>query len=332
MQRRNFLQLAGGALAAGALAGTGMAFGADRGNAAGKAAPLDVASFVAARKFAKLPQGRIAYVDRGHGDVVLFLHGFPVNSYQWRGAIDRLQGERRCVAADFLGLGHTQPAPGQSVAPSAQVEMLVALLDHLKIDRVDLVGNDSGGAVAQLFLAAHPQRVRSLLLTTCDTEIDSPPPLVLPVIEAARKGTFATDMFPPQIKDKNYTRMDPNGLGQFCFTYPEKLADETIDYYLKPLVESPERIAFTNAYAIGLDPNPLAGVEAKLKQLKLPVRIVWGTGDPIFKQEAADYLDRLFPNSKGVRRVQGAKLFFPEEFPDLIVEELRALWKTRSAA
>jgi pimeloyl-ACP methyl ester carboxylesterase len=320
MQRRHFLQIAAGAFAAGAL-------GAPAFAAARAEKPYDVASFTAARRYAKLRHGRIAYIDRGEGDVVLFLHGFPVNSYQWRGAIERLAGERRCIAADFLGLGHTEVAPGQSVAPTAQVDMIATLLDHLSIKTVDLVANDSGGAVAQLFLVRYPERVRTLLLTTCDTEIDSPPPLVLPVIEAARKGTFATDTFTPQIRDKHYARTDANGIGPFCFTFPDKLADETIDYYFKPLVASAERTALTNAYAIGLDPNPLAGIEAKLKTCKHPVRVVWGTGDTIFKQEAADYLVRTFPNARGVRRVEGAKLFFPEEFPDLIVEELRALWR-----
>lgn len=320
MQRRHFLQIAAGAFAAGALGAP--VFGAARGEA-----PFTAASFTAARRYAKTRFGRIAYVDRGRGDVVLFLHGFPLNSYQWRGAIDRLQGERRCIAADFMGLGYTEVAPGQSVAPDAQVEMLVALLDHLSVKKVDLIANDSGGAIAQIFVARHAERVRTLLLTTCDAEFDSPPPLVMPVIEAARKGTFATDTFVPQINDKHYARTDANGIGPFCYTFPDKLADETIDYYFKPLVATPESIKLTNAYAIGLDPNPLAGIEAKLKKCTMPVRIVWGTGDPIFKQESADYLANTFPNSRGVRRVEGAKLFFPEEFPDVIAEELRALWR-----
>ena len=69
----------------------------------------------------------------------LFLHGFPLSSFQWRGAFDRLADERRrCVAADFLGLGFTEVAPGQSCAPNAQVEMLAALLDSLSISTVDL--------------------------------------------------------------------------------------------------------------------------------------------------------------------------------------------------
>jgi haloalkane dehalogenase len=80
------------------------------------------------------------------------------------------------------------------------------------------------------------------------------------------------------------------------------------------------------AYAVGLDPNPLAGIESALKRSRVPARIVWGTGDDIFSPKSPDYLDRTFGNSRGIRRVAGAKLFFPEEFPDLIAEEAIRLW------
>src|SRR6266478_5652916 len=119
------------------------------------------------RRFAETPFGRIAYIDRGTGPAALFLHGFPLSSFQWRGAIDRLSAQRRCLAPDSMGLGHTEVAAGQSVTPSAQADMLAAFLDRLSVRDVDLVANDSGGAVAQLFVTRYPQRVRSLLLTNC---------------------------------------------------------------------------------------------------------------------------------------------------------------------
>jgi hypothetical protein len=49
-------------------------------------------------------------------------------------------------------------------------------------------------------------------------------------------------------------------------------------------------------------------------------------GDKIFSQASPDYLNRTFSRSRGVRRLEGAKLFFPEEMPDVIVEEATRLW------
>jgi haloalkane dehalogenase len=312
MDRRNFM------LTTAAL----VASGAARARPSETMQKTGVAAFDAERRFVALPQGRVAYVDRGTGPAALFLHGFPVNGYQWRGALDRLAQHRRCVVPDFLGLGNTEPAAGQDLHAPAQMEMIVALLDRLKISSVDLVANDSGCAVAQLLAARHRERVRSLLLTNGDTEPDCPPQAVQAVIEAAKAGTFA-DWFAPLIKDKALCRQ-PGQLGGDTFTFPDRLRDDTIDMYLKPLAANPER---TNAYGRAAEGNPLAGISAALREVRAPVRILWGTGDFIFKPDSPEYLDRLFPNSHGVRRIAGAKLFFPEEFPDLVAEELRALWR-----
>jgi haloalkane dehalogenase len=315
MQRREFMQTI---IAASVLAGCAAEGG-------GGAAPMDAAAFRAAQRFAETRFGRIAYVDRGQGPAALFLHGFPLSGFQWRGAIDRLSSVRRCVAADFMGLGFTEPAPGQTLGATAQAEMLAVLLDQLGVDAVDLIANDSGGMVAQLFAIRYPARVRTMLLTNCDVETDSPPPAVVPVIELARAGRFAEEWIVPWVNDPDLAR-SPQGLGGLCYEQPTNPSDEAIGCYLAPLVATPERKALTDAYAVALAPNPLEGVEADLRRCTVPTRIVWGTGDAIFSAESPDYLDRLLPNSRGVRRVPGAKLFFPEEQPDLIAEEARALW------
>lgn len=320
MNRRTFLQLGASAAVAATLAAC-----APRAGRSAAATEFDAAGFTAARRYQQTRFGRIAYVEQGSGPAALFLHGFPLNSFQWRGALPRLAPLRRCIAPDFLGLGYSEVATGQSVAPAAQAEMLAELLDRLGVDSIDLVANDSGGAVAQLFLIRYPQRVRSLLLTNCDVETDSPPPAVVPVIEAARAGRFADDTFHPQLADKQFAR-SAEGIGGLCYTYPQNPDDETIDYYFTPLVASPQRSALTNAYAAALDPNPLAGVAASLRGCSQPARILWGEGDTIFQQASADYLHQLLPGSRGIRRVPAAKLFFPEEFPDLIAEEARRLW------
>jgi len=182
MQRRELLAMSAGALVATAIGA--VAFGQPTPSEDDEASRRHDRE----RRFAEIAFGRIAYIDRGTGQAVLFLHGFPLSSFQWRGAIDRLSSRRRCLAPDWIGLGHTEVAPAQSVAPAAQADMIAAFLDRLAIQQVDLIANDSGGAVAQLFVTKYPQRVRTLLLTNCDVETDSPPPALLPVIDWARSG------------------------------------------------------------------------------------------------------------------------------------------------
>jgi pimeloyl-ACP methyl ester carboxylesterase len=312
MKRRDFLGLTGAALAAGVM----------RSNAS-PAQSLDAAAFRARRRFADLPCGRIAYVERGSGRAAVFLHGAPLNGFQWRGALERLAAHRRCIALDFMGLGYSEIPEQQSLAADAQAEMLAAFLDALDIRAVDVVASDSGGAVAQLFVVRYPERVRTLLLTNCDVEPDSPPPKVLPAIEMARAGTLA-DATAKWLTDKALAR---STFGAAVFRDPSRFADETIEYYVTPLVSTPLRRQQYHAFHLALQPNPLAGLEASLQRSQVPVRIVWGASDDIFAQRDADYLDRTFPRSQGIRRVPQAKLFFQEEFPDVIAEEARRLWR-----
>ncbi|MGZ9113257.1 MAG: alpha/beta fold hydrolase [Brevundimonas sp.] len=286
---------------------------------------LAAARFHAERRWLQTRFGDIAFTDRGEGSAALFLHGFPLNGFQWRGIIDRLEDARRCIAPDLLGLGFTRVAEGQGVASTDQVDMLLDLMDRLDIQTFDLIASDSGGAVAQLLMLRSPERVRTVLLANCDVEPDSPPPGLLPVLEMARQGTFPDLWLAPWFADKALARSE-TGLGGQTYSRPQDLSDAAIETYLGPLVYSPARKAMVNAYAVALDPNPLAGIEAALGRLNIPVRIVWGMSDDIFSPADPDYLDRIMPGSRGVRRVPAGRLFFPEEYPDVMADEARRLW------
>ncbi|HEX3398404.1 MAG TPA: alpha/beta hydrolase [Steroidobacteraceae bacterium] len=254
----------------------------------------------------------------------MFLHGYPLNGFQWRGALERLSVHRRCIAPDLMGLGYTLTAADQDLSPRAQTDMLAALLASLSIDNVDIVANDSGGTIAQLFLSQHAGRVRTALLTDCDVQENSPPTALGPFMELARTGRAANEWLSPQLADKALARSN-KGLGQ-AYTNPEHFTDEAIECYFAPLLSSPMRKAQFDQYAVSFEPNPLPAIESALKSSAVPVRIVWGTNDPLFNVSWAHWLDRTLPQSRGIHFVEGAKLFFPEEMPDLIAAEARRLW------
>lgn len=317
MRRRTFIRMTAGSLALPMLGGA---------VARDITEEMAAADFHAGRRYVQTRFGRIAYLEAGTGArSALFLHGFPLNGFQWRGVLGPLSAQRRCIAPDFLALGYTEVAPGQDVGPDAQVAMLADFLDRLGIREVDVVANDSGGAIAQLLAVRHPQRVRSLLLTNCDSEIECPPAALQPVFELAHAGTFADLWFGAWLADKELAR-SATGLGGQCYADPTQPGDDAIECYLRPLVASQRRKDLVHAYAIGLERNVLAGVSSRLKTLTIPTRIVWGQADTIFSAAGAAHLHAVAGRSLGVRILPKSKLFWPEERPDVVIEEARVLW------
>src|SRR5919106_1244540 len=92
---------------------------------------------------AQTPSGRIAYTEQGTGPVALFVHGVLLNGHLWRHQLAYLSDIRRCIAVDLLAHGDTEIAPDQDVSVTANANMLKEFLDALKVEQVDLVGNDS---------------------------------------------------------------------------------------------------------------------------------------------------------------------------------------------
>ena len=128
---------------------------------------MNASEFHSSRQFAETPFGRIAYIERGAGPVALFLHGLPLCGFEWRSVIEDLAPVRRCIAPDAMGLGYTEVASGQDVSFAEQARMIAAFLDVLKIETVDLVGNDTGAGISQIFAAKYPTKVRTLTLSNC---------------------------------------------------------------------------------------------------------------------------------------------------------------------
>jgi len=111
----------------------------------------------ATQRSVQTASGRISYIEQGAGPVALFVHGVLLNGHLWRHQLAHLSDIRRCIAVDLLAHGDTEIAPDQDVSVTANAKMLKEFLDALNIEQVDLVGNDSGGGIAQIFAALHPQ-------------------------------------------------------------------------------------------------------------------------------------------------------------------------------
>ena len=279
----------------------------------------------AIRRNVEIPSGRISYLEQGNGPVALFVHGVLLNSYLWRHQLAGLSDIRRCIAVDLLAHGDTEIAPDQDVSVTANAKMLREFLDVLKIDQVDLVGNDSGGGIAQIFAALNPERVRSLTLTDCDTHDNWPPEAFKPFLAMAAAGGLSGTLN-AMLSDKQVYR-SAGALGP-AYEHPEQVSDDTIETYLRPLVRSERRTHDLQRFLAAFDNSHTVAVQNQLKKLNAPTLIVWGTDDVYFDLKWSHWLADNIPGTRRRVEIQDARIFFPEERWQEFNEELRAHWQT----
>jgi pimeloyl-ACP methyl ester carboxylesterase len=227
---------------------------------------------------------------------------------------------RRCIAVDLLAHGETEIEPNQDVSFTANATMLKEVLDALRIDRVDLIGNHSGGGIAQIFAALHPERVRTLTLTNCDARDNGPPVAFKPFADTAAAGSLR-DSLNAMLADKSIYR-SPSALGP-AYERPENVSDTDIEIYLRPLVRTEHRTRDFQRFLAALDHIHTRAVEPQLRQLRIPTLIVWATDDVYFPVKWAYWLAETIPGAKPPVELVGARVFFPEERPEPFNQLLR---------
>jgi pimeloyl-ACP methyl ester carboxylesterase len=272
--------------------------------------------------------GEVAYAECGEGPAALFVHGVFLNSHYWRHVMARLSRERRCLAPDLLGHGDTPARPDQDVSLRAEAELLDAFCEAMGLDEVDVVANDSGSAIAQIFAARHPERIRSLTLTNGEADGNYPPADFRQAVEMAKAGVFSAqrEAFAADVSllrpgfASGYERIDA-------------VSDETFKTYVGPLFATPEATRALERWLVSFeDASQTREIEPLLRKLTAPTLIVWGTGDNFFPLKWAYWLKGLIPGARQVVELEGAKLFFPEERPDELAEAVRAHWRASAHA
>jgi pimeloyl-ACP methyl ester carboxylesterase len=275
------------------------------------------------RRTAATELGDISYLEYGDGPTALFVHGVFTNAFFWRNVLPAVGTRRRCIAIDLPAHGQTRTTDSWDLSLGGLSQALVALCDGIGADQVDLVANDTGGAVAQIFAATNPQRLRSFTLTNCDTQGNIPPPDFAPIVDLARQGMLA-DAVKSLATDLTLARSDA-GFGS-GYERPEELPDEVLHAYLAPLAESDLRARELERCVAQLEPEPLLAVEPQLKELDTPTLLVWGTADPFFDLSWARWLRDTIPGVTGIVEIEGAKLFFPDERAADLIPHLRRHW------
>ena len=266
--------------------------------------------------------GPASYIDTGGpGRPVLFVHGVGSSSYLWRNVIDQLDGQRRCVAFDLPLHGGTPAATGQDFSLPGLARFLADCCETLELADIDLVANDTGGAISQVFAVGRPERLHTLTLTNCEAHDNVPPKALLPMVLLARLGLLAR-ITPRMVRDIPRARKRAFGsVYQDIANLPEDIAR----VWLEPMATA-ESARQGQRLLTSLHARDLLAIEPGLARLQVPTLIVWGTGDRAFRLKWAYWLRDTIPGATDVVEIEGARLFFPDERAAELTAALRRHW------
>jgi len=281
---------------------------------------MELQELDAHRHTVSTPTGDLSYLDIGTGPVALFVHGIAANALLWRNVVGGLTTQRRCIAIDLPLHGQSPVTADLSLAGLASA--LAGLCDALGLGRIDLVANDTGGAIAQIFAARHPERLASLTLTNCDTDGNMPPEGLKPVIAQAAAGELAP-LAVTLFQDLGAAAQAT--FGEF-YEDLERVDPGLIRSYLEPCIGTMERARELERLLVALDPADLSAVTPLLAELTVPTLVAWGTDDKAFDIRWAHWLRDTIPGATGVVTIDGGRLFFPDERAAEFVPHLERHW------
>jgi haloalkane dehalogenase len=280
---------------------------------------LDRRAYPFESRWCELPQGRMHYLDEGRGAPVVFSHGTPTWSFEWRHLIRELRTEYRCVAPDHLGFGLSERPEGFGYTPEAHAEAFSAFLDRLDLPAFTLVVHDFGGPIAVPYALAHPERIRGLVLVNTwlwslrgDRSIERAAALA-----ASPLGRFLYE----------YLNASPRLLMPSAYADRRRLTRDVHRHYLERFRDRRSRrdVLWTLARSLLGSSDHYEAIWQRRDVLRgVPTAIVWGTRDRALPPAALERLREGFPHAE-VTAIDDAGHWPHEEQPQAVTEAVRAL-------
>lgn len=273
-----------------------------------------------------LPQGTLRYEDVGSGPAVVFVHGLLVNGKLWRKVIPELSRSARCIAPDWpLGSHQIPMNPDADLSVEGVAKLVADFLEALDLRDVTLVGNDSGGAIAQIVAARHGSRVGRLVLTTCDAYETFPPLLfsylrVLPLVP----GLMAL-LAKAMLRVKAFRNL-PLAYGALA---KSGIPDDVVKSYLEPAATSPGVRRDTAKFVRTISPRLTLQVAKELRSFDRPALLLWTPEDRFFPVSLAERLCKDLPNAR-LERIEDAYVFVAEDQPERLAQEIAGFLSTKA--
>jgi pimeloyl-ACP methyl ester carboxylesterase len=267
------------------------------------------------RKEIQLPMGPIRYREHGAGKPIVFVHGYLVDGRLWDGVVDRLGDRYRCIAPDWpMGAQQAAMDPAADLSPPGIAATISSFLAKLELEDVTIVGNDSGGAMSQVLVTTHPERIGRLVLTNCDTHENFPPGIFKAMPPLAKlPGGMAVLSLPFRVPAVARRAFKP-----FART---QIPAELIASWMQPAVKDPAVMRDLKKVTAGMHRRYTLDAAVELRNSELPVLLLWAPGDKYFPLSYAERLQREAGNASLVE-IPDAKTFVPLDQPEQVAEEI----------
>jgi pimeloyl-ACP methyl ester carboxylesterase len=276
---------------------------------------MSISSALGERKEVELPQGAIAYRERGSGEPIVFIHGLLVNGDLWRKVVPELSKDYRCIVPD-LPLGSHQRAMNEDadLSPYGVAKLIDDFMAALDLQHVTLVGNDTGGAFCQIVITRHPERIGRLVLTPCDAYENFPPRFFKWLLAPAKSPAVGRLMFQPMRLAA--LRHSPMGFG---WLVKNGLDAEITDGWMRPALTDGAIRRDLAKVLRGIHPRYTLEAAERLGAFDRPVLLVWAPEKDFFPWEHAQRLSQTFPDAR-VERIDDSYTFVMEDQPERLTQ------------
>jgi pimeloyl-ACP methyl ester carboxylesterase len=262
-----------------------------------------------------LNAGTIHYETAGSSDgrPVVFIHGYTMGSSLWRPLSERLATRGFSCLAPTWPLGaHTEPMlDGAELTMEGIAAMVGELLDALALKDVVLVGNDTGGAIAQLVATSAPDRLGALVLTSCDAFEHFPPPILKPLIAAAKAGPAYDAALQPLRTKFGRNR----GFGALAHAD----IDDLVTAWVEPVLTNRRVRKDLRSLTASLNRETTVRAAALLPTFTKPALIAWSADDMFFPREDGQRLAEALPNAR-LEVIENARTFSMIDQPDRLAD------------
>jgi pimeloyl-ACP methyl ester carboxylesterase len=269
------------------------------------------------RREIDLPAGRVRYREAGEGKPVVFVHGYLVDGRLWDGVVDNLSDRYRCLAPDWpIAAQQVAMKPDADLSPYGIAAIVASFLEALDLEDVTIVGNDSGGAMSQVLVTRHPQRIGRLVLTNCDLYENFPPGIFKAMPPVAKLPGGMTLLSAP-------FRIGALARAAFKPFSKKPIPAELVASWMRPALHDPGVKHDARKVTVGMNKRYTLEAAQKLRSSELPILLTWAPGDKLFPIKHAQRLAAETPNARLVE-IPDAATFVPLDQPQRLAEEIAA--------